>query len=371
MENAGSAVSEFVLAHYPLCKSVGVICGKGNNGGDGFVAARRLHDAGKQVRVLLLAEPSEVRGDAAEMLERLPASPVMARSWEELLQPGPRAVFDSDLLIDAILGTGFKPPVTGVYGEAILQLNQSKAPIVAVDIPLRRGCRCGKWTGRNRGPGQRRCNFHCAATGARLSGSGSRSDRDRTHRLARGSHRLFTPAQLDYRARHCPTHRPSTRRFGTREIFGHVLVIGGAIGKAGSAAMAGMAALRAGAGLSTVGTPKSALPTVAGFHPELMTEPLEETETGTISKRALGLRAPGRAGKRQKCDSDRSRSFAARRNRRGRPHPGEEMRPARRSGRRWAQRFRGPRRGTARSRTFSGDHAASRRDGAAHRIKPG
>jgi NAD(P)H-hydrate epimerase len=70
--------------------------------------------------------------------------------------------------------------------------------------------------------------------------------------------------------------------------FGHVLVIGGAIGKAGSVAMAGMAALRAGAGLSTVGTPKSALPTVAGFHPELMTEPLEETEAGTISKRALG-----------------------------------------------------------------------------------
>jgi len=70
--------------------------------------------------------------------------------------------------------------------------------------------------------------------------------------------------------------------------FGHVLVIGGATGKAGAAAMAGMAALRAGAGLSTVGTPKSVLPTVAGFHPEVMTEPLEETEAGTISKRSLG-----------------------------------------------------------------------------------
>ena len=70
--------------------------------------------------------------------------------------------------------------------------------------------------------------------------------------------------------------------------FGHVLTIGGAVGKAGSVAMAGIAVLRAGAGLSTVGTPKSALPTVAGFHPELMTEPLEETEAGTISKRAMG-----------------------------------------------------------------------------------
>ena len=69
--------------------------------------------------------------------------------------------------------------------------------------------------------------------------------------------------------------------------FGHVLVVGGSLGKAGAAAMAGMAALRAGAGLATVATPKSVLPTVAGFHPEPMTEPLEETEAGTISLRAL------------------------------------------------------------------------------------
>jgi NAD(P)H-hydrate epimerase len=69
--------------------------------------------------------------------------------------------------------------------------------------------------------------------------------------------------------------------------FGHVLIIGGSLGKAGSVAMAGMAALRIGAGLSTVATPKSVLPTVAGFHPEVMTEPLEETDAGTISMRAL------------------------------------------------------------------------------------
>src|SRR5204862_2184531 len=68
--------------------------------------------------------------------------------------------------------------------------------------------------------------------------------------------------------------------------FGHVLVIGGSLGRAGAAAMAGMAVLRAGAGLSTVATAKSVLPTVAGFHPEIMTEPLEETETGSISARA-------------------------------------------------------------------------------------
>jgi len=78
--------------------------------------------------------------------------------------------------------------------------------------------------------------------------------------------------------------RPAASNKGS---FGHVLVIGGSLGKAGAAAMAGMSALRAGAGLSTIATPKSVMATVAGFHPEVMTEPLEETETGSISMRAL------------------------------------------------------------------------------------
>src|SRR5262249_38652948 len=72
MENAGSAVTEFVLSRYPDAKRIGVICGKGNNGGDGFVAARKLQLAGKEVQVVLLADRSELRGDAAEMFARLP-----------------------------------------------------------------------------------------------------------------------------------------------------------------------------------------------------------------------------------------------------------------------------------------------------------
>src|SRR5437867_857631 len=73
MENAGSAVAEFALVAYPTAKSFGVICGKGNNGGDGFVVARKLHEAGKEVRVLLLADPKELRGDAAENYRKLPS----------------------------------------------------------------------------------------------------------------------------------------------------------------------------------------------------------------------------------------------------------------------------------------------------------
>ena len=135
MENAGTAVAEFVLTYYPIAKSIGVICGKGNNGGDGFVAARKLSAAGREVRVLLLADPAELHGDAAEMFKRLQLSFLIARSSADLDGEKARATFASDVLVDAILGTGFRPPVSGLYAEAIERINAATAPVVAVDIP--------------------------------------------------------------------------------------------------------------------------------------------------------------------------------------------------------------------------------------------
>ena len=135
MENAGTAVADFLISQYPSAKRFGIICGKGNNGGDGFVTARKLHQAGKDVRVLLLAERAELRGDAAEMFTKLPVAPVTVSAHEQLKTEGARAVFDADVLVDAILGTGFRPPVAGLYAEAIAALNASTGPVVAVDIP--------------------------------------------------------------------------------------------------------------------------------------------------------------------------------------------------------------------------------------------
>src|SRR5438105_12483067 len=80
MENAGAAVAEFVLAHWEATRKIAVVCGKGNNGGDGLVAARKLSQAGKQVVVLLLAKPVELKGDAAEMLGQCPVEPVVVTS---------------------------------------------------------------------------------------------------------------------------------------------------------------------------------------------------------------------------------------------------------------------------------------------------
>src|SRR6266478_6245905 len=118
MENAGSAAAEFALSSYPSGKTFGIICGKGNNGGDGFVVARKLHEAGREVRLLLLADPAELRGDAAANFAKLPrksAAPpfVVFKGWGDAKSA--REVFACDVLIDAIFGSGFRPPVSGVY----------------------------------------------------------------------------------------------------------------------------------------------------------------------------------------------------------------------------------------------------------------
>src|SRR3954469_11827786 len=139
MENAGAAVAEFVLAHWPgvreTTRKIAVVCGKGNNGGDGLVAARRLSQAGKQVVVLLLAKPTELKGDAAEMLGQCPVEPVVVTSESELHEAVDDRFLDCDLIVDALLGTGFRPPMSALYAETIKAMNIAKAPIVAVDIP--------------------------------------------------------------------------------------------------------------------------------------------------------------------------------------------------------------------------------------------
>ena len=135
MENAGSAVADFVIAAYPEVGRIGVVCGKGNNGGDGFVVARKLREAGRDVSVLLLCEPSELKGDAAEMFKRLGLPCVLARDADDLNNIDAQRVIQADLVVDAILGTGFRPPVKGFYASVIEAINAAPRPVIAVDIP--------------------------------------------------------------------------------------------------------------------------------------------------------------------------------------------------------------------------------------------
>jgi len=285
MENAGAAVAEHVLAHHGAARKVVVFCGKGNNGGDGFVAARRLHQKGKTVQVILLADPAELKGDAAAMYGKLPVAAIIVHSSEELKSDRVRLSLPADLYLDAILGTGFKPPVSGLYADAIEILNAAQGPVIAVDIPS--GADADAM-----GPQKgiiARADSIITFTAARPAHVFSLLTDGPTYVAGIGSpeEAIVSSLQLNVIAARdfAPLidQRPAESNKGN---YGHVLVIGGSVGKAGAAAMAGMSALRAGAGLATVATPKSVLPTVAGFHPEVMTEPLVETAAGTISSEA-------------------------------------------------------------------------------------
>ncbi|HEV2718209.1 MAG TPA: NAD(P)H-hydrate epimerase, partial [Terriglobales bacterium] len=99
MENAGAAVADFVLSHNSSARRIVVICGKGNNGGDGFVAARRLHQRGKHVQVILLADPSELRGDAREMFSKVPVPVMAVHSTEEWKTERVQLTLHADLYI--------------------------------------------------------------------------------------------------------------------------------------------------------------------------------------------------------------------------------------------------------------------------------
>src|SRR5271170_216027 len=251
MENAGAAVADYVLSHYAAARRVVVFCGKENNGGDGFVAARRLQESGKKVQVILLAVP--------------------VHSSAELKSEQVRLAMQADLYLDAVLGTGFKPPVSGLYADTIAIMNASQVPVIAVDIPS---------------------GADADAIGPQ-GGTIARADAIVTFTAPRPAHvfsmltagptvvaDIGSPEEAIVSALQLNviTARDIARLIGPRPAesnkgnYGHVLVVGGSLGKAGAAAMAGMAVLRAGAGLSTVATPRSGVGTVAGFHPEVMTE---------------------------------------------------------------------------------------------------
>jgi NAD(P)H-hydrate epimerase len=286
MEDAGAAVADYVLSHHGAVGRIVVFCGKGNNGGDGFVVARRLHQHGKKVEVIVLADPDDLRGDAAVMFGKLPGLVISVRSSEELRSERVQGAIKGDVYVDAILGTGFKPPVSALYAEAIAIMNASQIPVIAVDIPS---------------------GADADAMGLQ-TGTSARADAVVTFTAPRPAHvfgmltagptvvadiGLPEEAIVSALRLNVITARDIATLIGPRPAesnkgnYGHVLVVGGSLGKSGSAAMAGMAVLRAGAGLSTVATAKSVLGTVAGFHPELMTESLPETDAGTISTGAL------------------------------------------------------------------------------------
>jgi NAD(P)H-hydrate epimerase len=275
MESAGMAVAAAVRERFPYARRIGVLCGRGNNGGDGFVAARHLK-LGTQ-RVWLLGRRADVRGDAAAHLARYEAGGGLVEEVPD--EATWRAVSDDamqcDLVVDAILGTGLREAPAGLAGAVIADLDARRPPVLAVDVPSGLSSDTGDvpWPAVT---AEVTVTFaaakHCHAWPPACDRVGELRVTDiGIPRDLVGHARVWMLESADA-ARAWPRRDPAAHK-GT---FGHVLVIGGAMGKTGAAALAAMAALRAGAGLVTVATAAPALPLVAAVRPELMTEPLEE-----------------------------------------------------------------------------------------------
>lgn len=284
MENAGSAVASFARERWPDANRITLVCGRGNNGGDGFVAARRLHAAGKVVEVLLLGSAEGLKADAANMLARLPFRPIILSNAEEVAREHARSLTGADLIIDAIFGTGYKSredstPAQKMAEAAIVAINATSAPVLSVDLPSGSDADV---TSSTPDPHTLVCRSSAIITFT------APKPAHMFAQLTRGAivvAPIGTPetAIVSTQNLYAVTPQEVFALFAPRALdsnkgrFGHVLVIAGSLGKSGAAAMCGMAALRTGAGLATVATPASVLPTVAGFAAELMTEPLGDS----------------------------------------------------------------------------------------------
>jgi ADP-dependent NAD(P)H-hydrate dehydratase / NAD(P)H-hydrate epimerase len=285
MENAGHRVVEFLERQFaPLASQrIAILCGKGNNGGDGLVVARQLATRlrPRALHVMLACPPGELKGDALENYRML---------WMCGVEPVsdiPPAARHATIVLDALLGTGLKGAPTGRMLDWIREINTGfpLAKIVAVDIPS------GVDSDHGESPGET-VRADCTVTftapkfgqifapNSALAGTLEIGPIGSPPALYEDDAALFL--SLVEPAWFAPLFRPRAP-WAHKGDFGHVLVVAGSRGKTGAAAMSGMAALRSGAGLVTVATAASALPSVASFSPELMTDPLPETDAGGIS----------------------------------------------------------------------------------------
>jgi ADP-dependent NAD(P)H-hydrate dehydratase / NAD(P)H-hydrate epimerase len=293
MENAGAAVAREIRARFPRARRPAVLCGKGNNGGDGFVVARHLRDL--EPAVFLLGPRAEVRGDARIHLGAFERSGGAVREVadEAAWAAAKTSVLGADLLVDALLGTGLSQEPAGLVGRVIRDLADApEPPLVAVDIPSGLSSDNGEaaWTTLR---AALTVTFAAPKYGHVLPPACERvgelvvADIGIPRSLLDGA-RLWLLEAADA-ARAFPHRAPGAHK-GT---FGHLLVVAGSVGKTGAAVLTATAALRTGAGLVTVATPAPALPMVAAGRAEAMTEPLSVDASGVLDAaavvRALGL----------------------------------------------------------------------------------
>jgi hydroxyethylthiazole kinase-like uncharacterized protein yjeF len=295
MENAGAAIAEFLREKFAdiTNRKFLVLCGKGNNGGDGLVVARLLKDFGSAAVVFLFANPGSVEGDAAANLKRWQQGlgELYVVTSEAEWESARTALAEADLIVDALLGTGLRRPVEGLLAHVIEDLNEARAKrrgktvVVAVDMPSGLAS-----DSQDFGGPVVAADFTVTLTAPKVG------QLVLPHSPSCGVlvvKNIGTPPELLESDPHLKIHWIEPAEFralplvraaaANKGTYGHALIVAGSLGKSGAAILAARGALRSGAGLVTVATPKDVLPIVAGGLPEMMTAPLAATEAGTAS----------------------------------------------------------------------------------------
>jgi len=293
MENAGRQVVAAMESTFEslATMSVAVLCGRGNNGGDGFVVARTLLERDVDVAVYLFAASAEVRGDARinlDVLRNLGVDVIEiadAAAWEL----HGREVLGADVIVDALVGTGLSAPLAGLYESVIADVNSSPRPVVSVDLPS--GLSADDHT--VTGPA---IDASLTVTlgapklplvlppGEALAGTLIIADIGIPAGVIEEVEGSWVEILTKEAMRQLVQPRAQDSHKGD---YGRVLVVAGSPGKSGAAVLAGMAALRSGAGLVTVATPASQVPLVAAATSECMTLALPEDSEGYVRPDAI------------------------------------------------------------------------------------
>ena len=267
MESAGRAVAEAVAARHPSGSRVVVVAGPGNNGGDGFVAARLLAERGARVKVMLLADIGRLKGDAA----------LAAKKWTgPVAAAEPAALAGAEVVIDALFGAGLDRPVEGAARALIEAINAGKAPVYAVDLPSGINGTSGSALGVavkathtitffRKKPGHLLLpgRLHCGTIAVADIGIPASV-------LAKIAPKTFENVPALWRR-----DFPVPRHQGHKYDRGHAVVVSGPLWSTGAARLAARGALRAGAGLVTIASPRDALAVNAAASLAVMVRPVE------------------------------------------------------------------------------------------------
>ena len=289
MEHAGTAVVRAIHQHFPECQRIAVIVGKGNNGGDGLVVARQLAHAGQPIQILLVSPPESFAGDALTNLQiaqnlDLPITLILS---EDELELAKSQIAAADLIVDSIFGTGLRGGVRGFIGDIIRCINETGEPVVAIDLPSGLAADTGIAEGAciqatytvTMGLPKRGNLIHPGAT---FTGKLDVADIGFPSSVIDAQDIQINWTQPSDAARILPS-RPTHSHKGT---YGRVFVAAASTGMTGAAALTSAGALRVGAGLVTLGVPKSLNPILEVKFTEGMTLPLPETAEGSLALEA-------------------------------------------------------------------------------------